>query len=163
MWEQTFNMHLAAGQQITLTMPPHPKYGTGGEGAVVNGVLGSSERYGDAEWLGFAGDDFIATIEFAETQTPKAVKLRFFKGEGQWIYLPTTVEILAENNDESFQSVATLNDIETDTKIAEVTLPLTDVTTKTLRVVVKNFGIIPEDRQGGGNAAWLFVDEVVVN
>jgi hypothetical protein len=29
-------------------------------------------------------------------------------------------------------------------------------------VVVKTFGVIPEDEEGAGNGAWLFVDEVVV-
>lgn len=31
-----------------------------------------------------------------------------------------------------------------------------------LNAVVRNFGVIPEGRQGRGNGAWLFVDEVRV-
>ncbi|MEZ4985307.1 MAG: hypothetical protein R2795_09775 [Saprospiraceae bacterium] len=32
-----------------------------------------------------------------------------------------------------------------------------------LRITATNYGIIPSGRQGAGNAAWLFVDEVVVD
>ncbi|MFK7937639.1 MAG: discoidin domain-containing protein, partial [Saprospiraceae bacterium] len=162
LWEEQFDFHLAAGKKITLTTEPHPKYSGGGASSVINGVFGSDERYGDAEWLGFAGDDFEAVIEFGETKQLNEIKLRFFKGEGQWIYLPAGIEIFASTDGKDYQSVAQHGAVEGDKKVIETTLALPSVDAAYIKVLVKNFGIIPEKRQGGGNAAWLFVDEVVL-
>ena len=32
-----------------------------------------------------------------------------------------------------------------------------------IKVIVKNYGIIPKGEQGEGNKAWLFLDEFEVN
>lgn len=35
--------------------------------------------------------------------------------------------------------------------------------TRYLKIVFENYEIIPDGRQGRGNVAWLFVDEIVIN
>ena len=35
--------------------------------------------------------------------------------------------------------------------------------TRYVKVVVKNWGEIPQDNPGAGNKAWLFVDEIEIN
>ena len=161
-WQQSLEMHKAAGKKITLTYNPHPKYSGGGNGSIVNGVLGNNERYGDAEWLGFEGTDLEAVIDFGVDETFNEVVFRFFKGEGQWIYLPKSVELLVSENGTDFTSLAKKEDIEGDTKVVNMKMELDETTARFLKVVVRNFGVIPEGRQGAGNQSWMFVDEVRV-
>ena len=32
-----------------------------------------------------------------------------------------------------------------------------------IEIIVKNYGAIPEGKQGSGNKAWTFIDEIIVN
>ncbi len=161
-WQQSIEMHKAAGKKISLTSNPHPKYSGGGNGSIVNGVLGNGERYGDAEWLGFEGTDMEAVIDFGGKETFNEVAFRFFKGEGQWIYLPKWVELLVSEDGKDFKSIAKQGQVEGDTKVVDVKVEFDETTARFLKVVVRNYGEIPQGRQGGGNRAWLFVDEVRV-
>ena len=162
-WEQFLEMHKAAGKKINLLTEPHAKYSAGGHGAIINGVLGSSERYGDAEWLGFDGKDFEAIIDLGKEETISSVDFRFFKGEGQWIYLPKSVQILSSNDGESFTEVETNTDINGDSKVIGVKVPVKEINTRFLKIIAKNYGLIPKGKQGGGHEAWLFIDEISVN
>ena len=84
--EIKFINHLGTGASIELKEEPSDKYSGKGSASVINGVVGSSEKYGGNEWLGFEGKDFSATIDLGEMKPIKAMSMRFFKGEGQWIY-----------------------------------------------------------------------------
>ena len=120
--EQAFVWHKAAGKSIRFTKPPHEKYSSGGIESVINAVLGSNERYGDSEWLGFEGEDVEAIIDFGETLEFSKVSLRFFKGEGQWIYLPKSVQILYSEDGEQYVEAGKTTSIQGDTKV--VTIPV---------------------------------------
>jgi len=161
-WEQSFDIHKAAGKKITLQTQPHPKYSGGGDGSVINGVLGNNERYGDAEWLGFSGEDFEAVIDFNELTAINTIKFRFFKGEGQWIYLPSAITLWQSNDGRNYEEITKKENIAGDSKVVESSIKLKNVNTQYLKIKVHNFGIIPNGRQGGGNPSFLFVDEIVV-
>jgi hexosaminidase len=157
-----FNWHKAVGKKISIENDPHPKYNAGGAGALINGVMGASERYGDAEWLGFSGDDLIATIDLGESQEVKQIAFRFFYGPGQWIYLPAKVEISLSEDGQTFDLANSQNiDTFSDQKVYGTAVPVNG-TGRYLKVHVYNYGIIPEGSVGAGNGAWLFVDELVV-
>lgn len=161
-WQQEIRYHLATGGTITLENTPHPKYNSGGPQALINGINGSDERYGDEEWLGFSGDDFLATIDFGTEKEISEVTFRFFKGEGQWIYLPAEVVVATSDDGINYQEAGRLGQIRGATKVVspKVTFPTT--TARFLKIAVKNFGTIPQGQQGAGNPSWLFVDEVRV-
>ncbi len=159
-----FEGHLAAGQKLTLETTPHPKYNGDQPQVVLNGVNGSDERYGDSEWLGFEGDDFVGTIEWEKLQVANKVSLRFFHGPGQWIYVPKSIEI--STWDEASQTWKALGSsaVEApDDKIATVEIDLGTVKTSKLRVTIKNHGKIEAGKQGAGHEAWLFVDEIRID
>lgn len=163
-WQQSFEMHQAAGKSIELAHDPHPKYKGGGNGSIINGLLGSSERYGDAEWLGFAdGTDLEAVIDLGSSTPISTVGFRFFKGEGQWIYLPKSVQIWASADGEDYREVGAHSAVTGDQKVVAVEVPLEEAEGRYFKIKVENYGLIPEGRQGGGNKPWLFVDEIRMN
>ena len=162
-WEETFKIHKAAGKKITLKNQPHEKYQGGGNASIINGIFGSDERYGDSEWLGFEGENCEAIIDFGETTNITSFAFRNFDGEGQWIYLPKSITLFVSSDGENFQEIFKQNVKKTDEKVVTTKFDLKDKQTRYLKVVFENYGTIPEGRQGGGNAAWLFVDEIVVN
>ncbi len=154
--------HLASGKKIKLSKQPSPSYPGSGDGSPINGVLGSSERYGDAEWLGFNGDDFEAVIDLGSVQTFKKMNFRFFNGPGQWIYVPKMVQVSWSNDGKTFSKPVSGNVVVPNGKIANTSLTLPKGKGRYLKVLVPNFGVIPAGQAGAGSKAWLFVDELVL-
>ncbi|MEM1320524.1 MAG: family 20 glycosylhydrolase [Bacteroidota bacterium] len=158
-------LHKGVGRLLRLNHAPADRYAAGGHSAIFNGIRGSSERYGDKEWLGFAGKDMNALLVFDQKTEVKGVKMRFFKGEGQWIYLPKRVTIACSNDakGKDFYNATVFTDINTETKVAEIDIPL-DLKqgVEAMNIIAENFGTIPDGLQGGGHSAWLFVDEVEI-
>ena len=163
LWSQSFDLHLATGAKIELSHLPHAKYSAGGVGALINGVQGSNERYGDTEWLGFDGTDLIAQIDLGSTQSLERLKLRCFNGEGQWIYLPKKVEVFLSQDGKQFEKVASTKEIKGSQKAVDINLSWKQTTGQYLKIVVTNHGTIASGKQGAGHNAWLFVDELVLN
>ena len=159
-WSQTINWHIAAGKAIALSKLPHPKYGSGGPSALINGIEGSNVRYGDAEWLGFDGKDCEAIIDLGKERAISKASFRFFNGEGQWIYLPKKVKISSSKDGENFEEIALIPAIEGEEKVIQPSIAFPTVNTQFIKIEIENYGIIPDGAQGAGNAAWLFVDEI---
>ncbi len=160
--EINFNLHKAAGKKITLAEMPAEKYSGNGLGSIINGVAGSNERYGGAEWLGFEGKDFEAVIDLGKETSFSKISTRFFNGKGQWIYPPKNMAVAISNDGKNFSEKGTTNLQDGEGKIIEVQIDLGKTTARYIKVFAKNFGVIPDGAQGAGHRAWLFVDEVAV-
>jgi len=174
---QELNYHKAVGKKITLSVEPHKSYNAGGKEALINSISGSNKRYGDKEWLGFWGDDVEITIDLGKEIEINSIEIRFYNAPGSWIYAPELIEILAEGElDETKLQMESLphelllpirndntslkyfkKDFAFDNKI------LIDSKVRYIRIKVPNYGIIPEGKQGAGNKAWTFIDEIIVN
>ncbi len=155
-------IHKAAGRAIELTTPPHEKYSFGGKQALVNGILGNQNRYGDAEWLGWWGEDFEAVIDLGSVQKLKYIHLFFFNGPTQWIYLPSKIEYWLSTDGENYKLEGTITDISSTTKVAFIENLLDYEEAQYVKIKATNFGKIPEGKQGAGYDAWLFVDEIII-
>jgi hexosaminidase len=157
-----FNLHKATSSNITLENEPAKQYAGNGSGSIINGVTGSDEKYGGTEWLGFDGVDAIGVLDLGKPTAINNVNFRFFKGEGQWIYLPKSVEVFSSEDGKSFTSLKKVDNIKTETKIANVKIDIQNTKTRYLKFVATNYGTIPEGSQGAGHKAWLFIDEVTI-
>lgn len=156
---QIINYHKAVGKSISLNVSPHKSYPGSGKEGLINGISGSNKRYGDKEWLGFWGDDFKVTINLNEASQINSISTRFNNSKGSWVYAPTYVNI-SFNNGQTFQKY----DIQpSEEKIVVLDLNFESITTETIVIEVKNYGIIPDGKQGAGNKAWTFIDEIIVN
>ncbi len=157
-----FDLHKGTTASIQLKNNPAKQYSGNGSGSIINGVKGNDNKYGGSEWLGFAGSDCIATLDFGNITELNEITFRFFKGEGQWIYLPKNIEILTSNNGIDFKSIHKISDISTKTKIATISQSFKNLQTRYLKFSIANYGEIPTGKQGAGHKAWLFLDEVVI-
>ncbi len=154
--------HPWAGAEIALQNAPHPKYGEGGSFALVNGVTGHDSRYGDKEWLGFDGQDLEAILKTHKPVPLTKAHFRFYNGPGQWIYPPASVEIYFSQDGKTYQLAGKGKPAPSAEKIAALQIPLQTSTASYFKVIAKNYGTIPDGRQGAGHGAWLFVDELRV-
>ncbi|OUS00696.1 beta-N-acetylhexosaminidase [Flavobacteriales bacterium 33_180_T64] len=161
-FSETINYHKAVGKKITINKTPHSSYSGSGPKGLINGISGSNTRYGDKEWLGFWGEDIEITIDLGEVTEINSFETRFYNSNGQWIYAPKELKIRHKTDIEAeyitfYEKIKTSNDL------------ILNVKTNTIRkaryinIIVPNFGIIPDKKQGAGNKAWTFIDEIIVN
>ena len=160
-FEQKINLHEGVGATIAIDKEPHPAYNAGGKNALINGISGNNKRYGDKEWLGFSGEDIIVTIEFDNPKNIKTISTRFYNGKGQWIYAPNEIGFSFYLEDGK-----TVNDItileEKNNLLVNYSYELKSTAVKKLDIIVKNYGTIPEGKQGAGHKAWTFIDEIII-
>ncbi len=153
---QHINYHKAVGAKITIDKQPHKAYSGSGAEGLINGISGSDSRYGDKEWLGFWGEDILIEIDLGKEKIVNTIETRFHNGQGQWIYSPKEIKIILDEKefDYVFWDIGDLllkKEYEINTK------------TRYIKLVIPNYGTIPEGKQGAGNKAWTFIDEIIVN
>lgn len=160
---QTFYFNKATGKKVSITATPSSKYpGQGGAFSLVNGVY-SQKGLSYPDWLGWVGDDMEATIDLGKTTSFDSVRMHTVDQNGSWIYLPQYVEVLTSNDGNNFTSVGKSSTFVGDT----LTMGWINVTTpkqsaRFIKLVAKNYGMIPDGKPGAGNKAWLFADEIQV-
>jgi hexosaminidase len=157
-----FDLHKGTQATLMLATSPTPPYTGQGSGSLVNGILGSDIKYGGSEWLGFSGKDCEGILDFGEVMELNEIQFRFFKGEGQWIYLPSRLEIWMSDDGQNYRKWTETDNIKTDEKVAVTTFVNLKMNTRFVKFYIRNFGKIPAGRQGAGHGAWLFVDEIMV-
>ena len=155
--------HKAVGAKITIDKMPHKAYSGSGAEGLINGINGSDSRYGDKEWLGFWGEDIIVTINFSTPKEINSISTRFHNGNGQWIYAPEEIGFSFKLQEDG----RTLNDINRIKNNGDIIVnhsyKIEPTTVSQIEIVVKNYGEIPEGKQGAGNKAWTFIDEIIIN
>lgn len=154
---QYINYHKGVGASIKINVEPNKSYPGSGANGLINGISGSDKRFGDKEWLGFWGDDVEIIIDLGENTNINNIKTRFYNGQGQWIYAPKKITIELDD---------TLLDYKTNSEnelITNVKIGVGDKNSRFIKLTIPNYGIIPEGKQGAGNKAWTFIDEIMIN
>ena len=159
----THRSHLASGKAIQLAHMPNEKYTGNGPGSVINGVLGSDQRYGDAEWLGYDQTNFAADIDLGKSTVINELRFRFYDAPGQWIYLPKMIRVSVSADGKQFTAVGSLQQLPaSEGNICRVRLPVQGTEGRYVRVEVDRLGKIPAGESGAGHEAWLFIDEIEI-
>jgi hexosaminidase len=154
--------HAAVKAKISINPLPSDIYKGNGPISINNGIKGSNEKFGGTEWLGFDGSNANVVLDFGTVKNLNHIIWRFFKGEGQWIYLPKKVEIFSSDDGIEYTFFASIDEISTETKTAEIEIALNFFESRYLKAIAYNYGIIPDGAQGSGHSAWLFVDEIII-
>lgn len=156
-FSQPITYHKALGKNISLNVQPSKNYPGSGIKGLVNGISGSDTRVNDDEWLGFDGEDLEITIDLGEEMAIHSIETRFYEAPWMWIYAPKEMSY-------GFSK----NSMEPNIQIPESTETHANVkielkgTTRYIHLNIPNFGTIPNDKQGAGNKAWTFIDEIII-
>ena len=159
-----FRFSKSAGRKIVMKTPPSAPYDQSKGLASLNGILGSDQRFTDAEWSGWNGTDMDAVIDLGRNEDVSSVTIRFFHGPNSWVYLPSSVEIQGSADGQNFSRIhAEPAHPGHDIGVYEQLLRFSATKVRFLRVIAQNHGMIPPGANGAGQPAWLFIDEISVN
>ena len=165
---QKFTFNKATGKKITLVTEPNKSYPGNGAFTLVDGVQNEKGMSKSSEFLGFNGTDLDATIDLKTLTDVTKITLHVLDQNGSWIYLPTQVEItyIPDLDYTADQLKNFAKEIKTIDPIKDKGFKTIAIESKQqcryIRIVAKNFGIIPSGNPGAGNPAWLFADEIEV-
>ncbi len=157
--------HEALGVVPQLTQPWAERYPGRGDIALTNGVLASADLK-DPEWQGYLGGDFEAVLDLGEEVAVRHVAVRFLQDQRSWIFLPLSVNISFSTDGDAFNEAAQIpNPYPENHPGAFVHEFKTDLSGRAryVRVHATAHGKCPDWHPGAGRAAWLFIDEIMIN
>ena len=166
--ERYFLYHKGMGKLYKLNSVPgnyRPEYSGGGDNALLDGQLGSTD-YKDGHWQGFYGIDADIELDFKRKEALNTIEIGFLVNAHDWILRASQVEIYAADDGKNYRLIQT-HDIATEVNakgnfIFRERIPV-DLRFRYLRVVVKNPGLIPDGLPGAGYDSWIFMDEIYIN
>lgn len=166
--ERYFCFHKGMGKLKQLNSPAgnyRPEYSGGSDNALLDGNLGS-DNYTDGHWQGFYGIDADLELDFGKVQRVNALNIGFLVNAHDWILRPDVVEVYTSNDGKNYKPLMTLS-LKTEIPMTgnhtfRERFELPNLSTRYLRVVVKNPGLLPEGLPGAGYDSWIFMDEMMV-
>ena len=106
--------HAAVGKTVTLRTKFSESYPGDGAASLTDGLLAKADHL-DPAWLGFQGDDLVATIDLGEPVQLHELSGSFLQDVPLGVFLPRQVEFLAGNDPAALQFVGTATPVATET------------------------------------------------
>lgn len=159
---QEFLITKSTGKKLTLKNRPSEAYKANGEATLVDGIRGNRHNHGKG-WLGFNGQDVVATLDFGEPTEVSAVSFANVDRNGSWIYLGQGATVSVSENGTDFNEIKQISAKDIEEADGQVEMTFDPVDARYLRLEVKNLGVIPDGLPGAGQKAWLFIDEIAVD
>jgi hexosaminidase len=163
--ERSFNLHQAFAARVELQYPNSQQYTGTGDYNLVDGVRGS-KYFNDGYWIGFWGDDMIATIRFPEPTAISSIEVDALQNYASWIFFPEKAIFEVSEDGQTFRKLDEItNEIPQDEKGKLIQLFKTTRSAENITAIsisMKNPGACPPGHSGEGQNSWLFVSEIVV-
>jgi alpha-glucosidase (family GH31 glycosyl hydrolase) len=158
---------LLFANDIAYEFPNSPKYGGGGNMALADGVFGSVDDFRKG-WVGFRGDDLVATVTLDTPRAVRSVALRCLQNQRSWIFLPVEVTLEVSTDGVKYETVGTIDS--GSESLAQAAAPAARTFSFSvarsgithIRIRAKNAGVLPPWHASAGERAWLFADEIVL-
>jgi alpha-L-fucosidase len=151
-------------KSVDFEKPINPKYPGTGSSTVVNGKRGSLD-VNDKEWVGFLGDDAVATIDLGQARSVSKITAGFLQQQGSWVFLPQSVTFSVSDDNVTWRQVGdTTAPLEPSERVlvSDLSCSTGKINARYVKVTAKNIGLCPSWHPGAGEQSWLFMDEVFV-
>jgi len=130
----------------------------------VNGVQNDKGFERKKEFLGFNGTDCEAIIDLGSVQQISNVKAHVLEQTSTWIWRPKLMQVSISTDGTTFTELGNTNQFDASGANGNGIMTLQkSAGARYIKISLENYGTIPENSDGGGNKAWLFVDEIEVN
>lgn len=161
---QGMNEHLAYGKPVTFISPDTARLPAEAATMLTDGIRGSHDYA--YNWLAFSGDDLEVVIDLEQTRRVQRIESAYYQ-YAYWLrILPKRVEYFLSSDGKAFDAVGTV----------ENTLPIDQYggqqrdfiiefpprQARYIKVKAHALGHTPAWHPGGGRAANMLIDEIVV-
>ena len=149
-------------KDLTYIIKPDPQYFEGGDAGLIDNLRGK-ENYRIGGWQGFPSNCELV-IDLRESKPIYQVGAGCLEEQRSWIFFPKAVEVYVSNDGKDYKLFGKNNYNVARSEGAHIQ----DLTVKGkanaryVKIVIVNYGKLPEWHISAGQQSWLFVDEVWV-
>ncbi|MDY7394299.1 sulfatase-like hydrolase/transferase [Aureibaculum sp. 2210JD6-5] len=152
--------HLAIDASIVSSLPLHPNYKN--IEVLTDGKRGYLD-FSSGQWIGQEGKDLEFIIDLKKEQNINKISCGYLQNLGNWIFKPKQVSVSVSPNGKDFSKPYMM--IDENEKLNDNTFKgkfslEKSLTTRYLKINIKNIGVCPPDHEGAGSNAWMFIDEI---
>ena len=152
-------------KKIEITPLPNERY-AGNGGLTLTDLQAGSLNIRDGNWLGYNSGPVTMTIDLGKLDQLKEVVLSSLSSPGSWIMPPESVEIFFSSDVSSFVKMSEvrilpLTKIESSKKVY-YSISAGNRKTRYIKLIIKPMSELPDWHPGKGNAAWFFMDEIII-
>jgi predicted alpha-1,2-mannosidase len=141
------------------------QYTGGGDLALIDGIRGATS-FSSGLWQGYEGQDFVAVVDLGKTQQVSRLGAGFLQDINSWIWMPSKVAFELSTDGQNYTPAATIiNDVSDRNDqviVKDLTRAIAPRAARYVRIRASNYGAIPAWHPGAGGAAWIFIDEILI-
>jgi hypothetical protein len=164
MFYQGRNQHLAFNKKVTLKSPDASAIPEEDLLRLTDGIRASNDSRNN--WVDFRGKDLDAVIDLGKIQKVHHIECGFYQLAAWLSIVPKRVEFYISEDGKKFTQVGaqdnTLPIDQWDSYLRDFMADFKAADARYVRVVARTIGNTPESHPGAGQAAWMHVDEIVV-
>jgi hypothetical protein len=150
---------------VQFDTPFSSKYPGSGTATLTDGHRGGTD-FQNGKWLGFDGEDMIATVDLGQVRTIDSITAGFLQHQGSWIFLPSTVTFSLSVDGTRWSSIGErMHDLRKteEVLVKDFSISAGTAAARYVRIAARNIGKCPAWHPGAGDRAWLFVDEIIID
>ena len=159
---QEFAFHKAIGKKVNYTYPVSSYYLADGPNSLTDGIRGKFNIH--KYWLGFNGEDLIATLDLGSIDTLRSISLGCLQKYTDWIFLPQWVKFEISSDGNSYTEIKSITNpisINQPELIYDFMATFHPESARYIRITAKN-NMCPPGHSGAGKPGWIFADEIIV-
>ena len=164
MFYQGRNEHLAYNKKVRLISPDPASMSEEDVMKLTDGIRASNDSR--SNWLDFQGKDLDAVIDLGTLQKVQHIECAFYQLAAWLSLVPEKVEFYISGDGKTYQAVGSVDNTlpidQYDSYQRDFIADFKPADARYVRVVARTIGNTPESHPGAGQAAWMHIDEIVV-
>jgi hypothetical protein len=164
MFYQGRNEHLAYNKKVSLISPEPSAISEEDVLKLTDGIRASNDSRNN--WVDFQGKDLDAIIDLGKVQKVQHIECAFYQLAAWLSIVPKKVEFYVSEDGKTFRAVGTVDNTlpidQYDSFQKDFIADFKPEDARYVRVVARTIGNTPESHPGAGQAAWMHIDEIVV-
>ncbi len=152
--------------KISIINPYNSQYTAGGDIGLIDGLRGEI-NWKKGNWQGYQPHNMEVIIELDSVKDIQRITAGCLQDTRAWIFFPVKMEILTSSNGFSFKPAAEFELSEEESNEVEIKniggeINQFNKQVKFVKVILENYGKLPDWHPGNGDDAFIFVDEIVI-
>lgn len=161
-WTERVKIAKSSFKPVSLKLNPAPNYTYNGAKQLTDAIHGTS-TFSMGAWLGFNGDDCVATIDMGQATAVSTCSARVLVETSSWVFDANQLMVECSDNGQTWKKVGETfyqlpSDHETTIRVHKLDFP--KITARYFRVTLGTVKAMPSFHDGKGKPAYLFVDEI---
>ena len=160
-------VQLGAKIENAMIRPEPSKSYAGNGAATLTDQKAGSLNFRDGNWLGYNKGPIVITLDLGKNKTVNEVIISTLTSAGAWIMPPTSIVVRRSLDGAHFRV-----DKEIDIPVFQQNDPSGKVyynispsgfKSRYIELTINSLSTLPDWHPGKGNAAWVFLDEIIIN